>query len=247
MNCIVIRFYGDLNYFLHPNQRQLAFSHFFNEQPSVKDIIESLGVPHTEVDLLLIDGKSADFSQKLHGGERVAVYPVFKSLDISAVTQVRPETLSEFRFILDVHLGKLASYLRMLGFDTLYSNAASGDQLADCSSSDRRILLTFDRELLKRKKVVYGYCVRSRDPNLQLVEVLNRFELFDRLHPFVRCMLCNGILKPVPKEDVLSLLPENVRLYFDEFHQCQSCGHVYWKGSHYEHMMDFVRQLKKKI
>jgi hypothetical protein len=127
MNCITIRFYGDLNYFLHPDQKQLAFSHFFSGQPSVKELIESLGVPHTEVDLLLIDGESADFFQQLKGGERVAVYPIFKSLDISKVTHVQPEPLSEFCFILDVHLGKLASYLRMVGFDSLYSNDASGE------------------------------------------------------------------------------------------------------------------------
>lgn len=247
MNCITIRFYGDLNYFLPPDQKYLTCQHCFDEQPSVKDVIESLGVPHTEIDLLLIDGESSDFSRKLQGGERVAVYPIFKSLDVSAVTQVRPEPLSEFRFTLDVHLGKLASYLRMVGFDSLYSNDASDDQLANESSSESRILLTFDRELLKRKKVVYGYMVRSRDPAQQLVEVLHRFDLVDRLHPFERCMRCNGILMTVPKEEVLSCLPENVRESLDEFYLCQGCGQVYWKGTHYERMEDFIRQVKEAV
>jgi uncharacterized protein with PIN domain len=116
--------------------------------------------------------------------------------------------------------------------------------LANNSAAKLRILLTFDRELLKRKKVVYGYIVRSRDPALQLVEVLNRFDLVERLRPFERCMLCNGVLRPIPKEQVLSRLPENVRESLDEFQLCQGCGRVYWKGTHYERMNDFIKQVK---
>lgn len=244
MNCITIRFYGELNDFLHTNQRQTAFQHCFKEQPSIKDVIESLGVPHTEIDLLLIDGQSADFSQQLHGGELVTVYPVFKNIDISEITKVRPKPLTPFRFVLDVHLGKLASYLRMAGFDTLYSNHAAQDQLVDCAFTEKRILLTFNRELLKRKKVVYGYHVRSRSPVLQLTEVLKRFELLDHMNPFTRCMSCNSHLARVSKDDVLFSIPDMVRESLDEFWQCHGCGQVYWKGTHYMQMKDFIDELR---
>ena len=192
MNDVTIRFYGELNDFLQPGQKQMAFRHCFYGQPSVKDLIESLGVPHTEVDLLLIDGESASFGHHLQGGERVAAYPFFKHLDIPGLTRVWLDALTHYRFILDVHLGKLALYLRMMGFDTLYQNDASDDHLAAISAAEKRILLTFDRSLLKRKKVTYGYGVRSLMPSAQLLEVLRRFDLFDRISPFQRCLRCNA-------------------------------------------------------
>lgn len=247
MNCISIRFYGVLNDLLQPDQRYKAFSHAFNGQPSVKDLIESLGVPHPEVDLLLIDGQSADFSTQLHGGERLAVYPVFKNLDIAAVSLVRPAPLPAYRFTLDVHLGKLAAYLRMVGFDAHYSNAASKHQLVDDSVTDVRILLTFDRALLMRKEIRYGYIVRSRTPALQLAEVLDRFQLADRLRPFEKCMRCNGDLIAVAKEDVFARLPPNISETMNEFHICPSCGRIYWQGTHYRRMHAFIRQMMEKL
>jgi len=240
MNSVSIRFYGELNDFLTDDKKHVAFDHYFYGQRSVKDLIESLGVPHPEVDLILIDGESADFSRKLLGGERVSVYPLFNSLDVSDLTRVRPAPLSEFRFILDVHLGKLAAYLRMAGFDTLYTNDASDDKLAEISAAENRILLTFDRVLLKRSSVVYGYCVRSRDPAMQLVEVLKHFDLFGRIHPFERCMCCNTVLQTVPKEEVLNRLPDKVRDSLNEFQLCEGCGRIYWKGTHYRRMSDFL-------
>lgn len=247
MNCISIRFYGELNSLLHQDQKYMTFNHSFNGHPSVKDLIESLGVPHTEVDLLLINGKSSAFSQQLHGGERLAVYPVFKNLDISTVSLVQPDPLSEYRFTLDVHLGKLAAYLRMVGFDAHYSNDASKNQLVNESITEHRILLTFNRELLMRKELVYGYIVRSRDPALQLVEVVSRFQLADHLRPFERCMRCNGVLKTIPKEEVLSRLPRNIRKSMAEFHICPSCGRIYWQGTHYKRMNDFIQQMMGTI
>lgn len=247
MNCVTLRFYGDLNDFLPGDQKYKSFSHFFKGQPAVNDIVESLGVPHTEVDLLLINGKSSDFSQQLAGGESVAVYPIFESIDVSAVSQVRPIPLKEIRFTLDVHLGKLAAYLRMVGFDSHYSNSASQDQLVNDAATESRILLTFNQKLLMKKNVSYGYMVRSRDPNLQLVEVLTHFKLVDRLRPFEICMVCNGIVRPVPKEEVLSNLPKSVRESLAEFHKCPDCGRIYWKGTHYQHMNDFIQKIKGKI
>jgi uncharacterized protein len=247
VNTAVVRFYGNLNHFLLPEQQYMSFSHSFNGQPSVKDLIESLGVPHTEVDLLLVDGESTGFAHQVRGGERIAAYPRFFTLDIAGETHVRPAPLHDYRFIADVHLGKLASYLRLFGFDTLYRNDNGDEELADASVDENRILLTFDRQLLMRKKVTHGYLVRSRNPEVQLVEVLTRFNLADKCHPFQRCMACNGVLGQVPREEVLSSLPENIRETLDAFHQCPGCGRVYWRGTHYEHMKVFVRQVKDQI
>jgi uncharacterized protein len=245
MNFVTLRFYSELNDFLPKEQRQLNFDHYFNGNPTIKELIESLGVPHTEIDLILIDGVSADFTKQLTGGERISVYPPFKCFDISSLTLVKPEPLSEIQFVLDVHLGKLASYLRMAGFDSLHSNSVSDEELADCSTRERRILLTFDRGLLKRKNVLYGYIVRSRDPKEQLAEVLNHFGLLNRLRPFSRCMICNGVLEKVLKAEVYPLLPAKVREYPDEFTRCQGCRKIYWKGTHYERMNKFLHQLKE--
>lgn len=248
MNCVSIRFYGALNDLLDQDQKYTTFGHTFNGHPAVKDLIESLGVPHTEVDLLLINGQSTDFMQQLHGGERLAIYPVFKDLDIATVSLVRPAPLSEYHFTLDVHLGKLAAYLRMVGFDARYSNNATKSKLVNDSIADSRILLTCDRELLMQKEVLYGYLVRSRSPDLQLVEVLERFQLDDQLHPFRICMRCNGVLIPVAKADVVSRLPKNIReSTLNEFNRCPSCGRIYWQGTHYQRMEAFIRQVMEKI
>lgn len=229
-----------LNDFLPLNQRQVAFKHCFCGHPSIKDLIESLGVPHTEVDLILVDGESVGFAQQMQDGERVSVYPVFREIDIAALTYVRAEPLPEFRFVLDPHLGRLASYLRMVGFDTLYHNSFSDIELAAISAAERRVLLTRDRGLLKRNEVAYGYCVRSDDPVLQLSEVLRRFDLFDQIRAFQRCLKCNKMLSKVSKEVVLERLPAKVREHFDKFHLCQGCGRVYWPGTHYERMSELI-------
>jgi hypothetical protein len=234
------RFYAELNDFLPLERRQVTFCHSFSGRVAVKDMIESLGVPHTEVDLILAAGRSVDFSYLVQDGDRISVYPVFEAIDIAPLVQVRPEPLREPRFVLDTHLGRLGRYLRMLGFDTLYRNDYADDELARISSQEGRILLTRDRGLLKRAAVTHGYCVRATDPRRQVVEVLRRFDLFGAVTPFRRCMRCNGVLEPVDKAALVDQLPPRVRAAYEEFRRCRSCGQVYWKGSHYDRMRAFV-------
>lgn len=234
------RFYAELNDFLPPERRHVPFTHCFLARASVKDMIEALGVPHTEVDLILVNGDSVDFTYIVQDGDRISVYPVFESFDITPLVRVRPRPLREPRFVLDTHLGRLAAYLRMLGFDTLYRNDYEDDELARISSEEKRTLLTRDRGLLKRSIVTRGYWVRSTNPRLQLAEVLRRFDLFQLVAPFRRCIRCNGLLRPVPKEDILDRLKPGTRQCFDEFRMCQECGQIYWKGSHYERMQQFI-------
>lgn len=244
MKCCSVRFYAELNDFLPWERRQITFNHLFSGQPAIKDLIESLGVPHTEVDLILVNGESVEFSRRVQNGDRISVYPVFETINISSIVQVRPMPLRKARFVLDVHLGKLALFLRMAGFDALYSNEFSDDALVRISVDARRILLTRDRGLLKRSNVTHGYYVRTTGPSMQLVEVLHRFDLFKMIQPFQRCLRCNEILEPAAKEKVEGRLPLKIREHFDEFSLCRGCGRVYWKGSHYKHMKNFLRKIQ---
>jgi uncharacterized protein with PIN domain len=240
------RFYAELNDFLPSTQSQVPFRHTFEGRVSIKDMVESLGVPHTEVDLILVGGQPVDFDYLVRDGDRVSVYPVFESLDVSSLTRLRSDPLREPRFVLDTHLGKLAHYLRLLGFDTWYDNGYEDDELARISSQEGRVLLTRDRGLLKRSVVTHGYCVRGTNPRRQLVEVLRRFDLFEVVQPFRRCIRCNGLLEPVSKEAVLDRLPPKTRDYYDEFRRCQACDQVYWKGSHFQRMQQFVRRVLER-
>jgi uncharacterized protein with PIN domain len=241
------RFYAELNDFLPPKKRQRTFVHAFELSSSIKDMIESLGVPHTEVDLILVNGESVDFSYLVQDGDRISVYPVFEAIDINPVLRVRPEPLRETRFVLDVHLGRLAVYLRMLGFDTLYRNDFADEELARISSDEDRILLTRDRGLLKRSIVTHGYCLRTTQPRQQLIEILRRFDLRSSITPFRRCLHCNGLLQPVDKAAIRHRLRSQTRQYYDEFRRCRDCDRIYWKGSHYHRMRQFIAQIYKTI
>jgi uncharacterized protein len=169
--------------------------------------------------------------------------PVFESFDIAPLVRVRPAPLRVTRFVLDGHLGRLAGYLRLFGFDVLYRHDYADAELARTSHEEGRILLTRDRGLLKRREVSHGYCVRATDPRRQIVEVLRRFDLFRSVSPFSRCLRCNGVLQPVDREEVLERLPPKTRKYYDEFDLCPSCDRLYWKGSHYERLARLVQEV----
>ncbi len=234
------RFYAELNDFLPRGRRGVSFLHEFGGAPSVKDVIEALGVPHTEVDLILADGKSVDFSWAVRDGARVSVYPVFESIDITPLLRVRPAPLREVRFVLDGHLGRLARHLRMLGFDARWRSDARDEEIALVAAAEHRIVLTRDRGLLKRAIVTHGYCVRESDPRRQLTEVVRRLDLARSIAPFRRCLRCNALLESVRKEDVADELPPAVRQRHDAFRRCSSCGRVYWAGSHQRSMERLV-------
>jgi len=241
---ISIRFYEELNDFLPTDQCRTDFTHELKQARSVKDLVESIGVPHTEIDLIIVDGESVDFDHLVQNGEHISVYPVFRSLDISALKRCQPEPLREPQFVLDAHLGRLAAYLRMLGFDSLYRNDYNDPDLANISASEHRILLTCDRQLLMRKQVSYGYFVRARQPQQQLLEILTRFDLGHYQKPFTRCMHCNGTTQPVKKEEIEAKLQPRTKKYYNEFFQCQACKRIYWKGSHYLKMQAMLNRIK---
>lgn len=238
-----VRFYGDLAG-LAWNTDGLGHAQVAcRATRSVKDAVESCGVPHTEVDLVLVNGESVGFERLLAGGARVSVFPPFRRLDVERLSRVRPPPLAQPRFVLDVHLGRLTRRLRLLGFDCLYRNDYRDDELADLAG-DGRCLLTRDRGLLMRRSVTHGYLLRSDDPTRQAVEVVDRFDLGARLAPFSRCIRCNGNLAPVHKNVVQQRLEVGTRTHHDDFSQCGACRHLYWKGSHHASLSSFVEQVR---
>jgi uncharacterized protein with PIN domain len=243
MGAARFRFYAELNDFLLKNSKGKELVRPFDVSGSVKDLIESFGVPHTEVDLVLANGEPVDFSYAVRDGDFVSVYPVFESLDISSVSRVRASPLRTIRFLLDVHLGRLAAYLRMAGFDALYGNQASDAELARIIAQERRILLTRDRYLLMRSRVDRGYWVRSTEPTQQLLEVVNRFDLAGAMKPFTRCMKCNSVVEDATRDAVLARLPHGV-VHKHAFRVCPGCGRVYWEGSHHARMSKLLEWVK---
>jgi uncharacterized protein with PIN domain len=230
------RFYEELNDFLPEARRKRDFEIDIDRARSVKDAIESAGVPHTEIDLIVVDGKSVDFAHLLRGGERVSVYPMFESLDISPIVRLRPMALRDPRFVVDVNLGKLARHLRMAGFDTLWANDWDDDELMRIAAVQKRTLLTRDKAILRRREVDRGYFVRATASEAQLGEVVRALQLEGLLAPFTRCRECNAPLEDAAKEAVIDRLPEKVRAFYDRFKRCPGCDRVYWEGTHFARM-----------
>jgi uncharacterized protein with PIN domain len=243
---IEIRFYAELNDFLPAARRARAFSHGAAANTPLKDVIEGLGVPHPEIDLVLVNGQSVDLAYVPRDGDRVAVYPVFEAFDIASVTRIRPEPLRQMRFVLDVHLGRLVALLRMAGFDSSYSTHASDASLAATASRDGRILLTRDQALLKRRLVTHGYYVRSSHPPTQFTEVMRRFDAWRLLRPFTRCLRCNSVLGAASPEAIAELAPPRVRARHDEFSFCARCGRLYWKGTHHARMRRLLEGAQRR-
>ena len=241
----IFRFYEELNDFLPRPVRKVPFAYAFTGRPAIRDAVEAIGVPHTEVDLILVNGKSVDFRYHLKNGDKVSVYPIFESLDISGATHLRSAPLRTPKFVLDVHLGKLVRKLRMLGFDSLYRNDYTDADVVRVASAEKRIILTRDIGLLKIGKVERGYWVRAQTSKKQLVEVLDRFDLYSKIRPFRRCMRCNGVIRRVDKSEVEGELQLLTKRYYNEFYRCSSCGAIYWKGSHYEKMVSTIEELKR--
>ena len=230
------RFYEELNDFLAPMRRKQEFTVPCARQATTKHMIEALGVPHTEVELILVNGESAGFERILEDGDRVAVYPRFEAMDVTPLLKVREDPLRETRFVADAHLGGLAHMLRMLGFDTLYDNHFDDDDIVSICARDGRIVLTRDRELLKRRAVTHGCYVHALKSEEQLREVVERLDLARGARPFTLCLHCNVPLRPVDKASVLDRLPPKVREYYERFSVCDACGRVYWEGSHWRNM-----------
>jgi uncharacterized protein with PIN domain/sulfur carrier protein ThiS len=240
-----VRFYGELNDLVALGRRDHRTRVAVHPGTTVKDLAESLGVPHTEIDVIALNGSTVGFDERLGEGDRLDVYPASASLDVQPVIHLRPDPSIPLRFVLDVHLGRLARYLRLLGFDAVWPAEPTDQELVRVSGREDRILLTRDRGILKRAAVAHGYLVRETVPRRQIDEVLSRFGVTGPFITFGRCLVCNGRLEDVDKSDVLHLLPPRTRRDYDEFRHCSACGRVYWKGSHYDRLQAQVDDIRR--
>ena len=235
----ILRFYAELNDLL-PARRRREKEHLFlfSGRNTVKDAIESFDVPHTQVDLILVNGELVTFDYLLQPGDRVAVYPVFESLELCGVTPLRPEPLRHTAFILDVHLGKLARLMRTAGLDTLYCNDYDDEEIIRIALDERRIILTRDKGILKHRVVTHGHWLYATEPRKQFIEVVRRFDLHEHLAPFSRCTWCNAALVHVEKQEIEHLLEKRTHENFTVFMQCPVCHRIYWQGCHYLRMKE---------
>lgn len=240
MKQAVFEFAEELRFFLSPPNRHGTVRLSFRGPQSVKHLIESLGVPHTEIGAVWLDGQRVRLSYQVRDGDRLDVSPVPPA---GSGTEPQPDSATEPRFVIDGHLGRLAAHLRMLGLDCLYRSDYADEELTRISVEEGRILLTRDRHLLMQKVITQGYCLRSLKPAQQLEEVVHRFGLIRWVRPFQRCLRCNTLLQPVSKAAVLHRLEPLTKKYFDEFRICPVCNQVYWKGSHYDKMLKIIERL----
>lgn len=234
MGQIRLLIHGKLNYFLPKKWNHQPIDYPFNGKVALKHILESLGIPHPEVGVVILGEQQIDLGYHVQNMDAIDVYPYHPG----AV----PYQSAEIRFILDNNLGRLSDYLRLLGFDTLYNPDWDDKTIAEQAVLQQRILLTRDRGLLKRKIIRRGYCVRADMPRDQVGEVIEHFGLEKLVAPFRRCVRCNGLLQPVEKSQIIDQLQPLTRLYYNDFMRCADCGQIYWKGSHYEHMQTFVNR-----
>ena len=235
-----LRFYAELNDYLPLALRQRDIRVFFDPGCPVRHLIETQGIPHTEIEIVLSNGVSVDLEAAVADGDQISVYPVFESLDVSPLLRLRPYPLRQPRFFADAQLGRLARYLRLLGFDTQYVNGIDDAVLVAWASAEQRIILTRDRQLLMRREVTHGCHIREEQPLRQLRYVIRRCDLVAAARPFTLCMECNGRLVEVAKSDILDRLEPATRESFDKFWRCETCRRIYWRGSHYVRLCALV-------
>jgi uncharacterized protein with PIN domain len=229
-----LRFYAELIDFLPAQRRQRDWTLTFEPPAPARHLIETCGVPHTEVELILHEGASIGLETPVGDGDRLAVYPMFESCDVRPLLRLRPRPLRRLRFLADAHLGALARRLRMLGFDTVWHNDLGDGPLAALAVVEHRILLTRDRQLLMRQELTHGCYLRSGSSRRQLDELVRRLDLCAEIAPFTRCMACNETLMAVDPTAVQTEVPPAVYRRHQEYWRCQGCARLYWKGTHWE-------------
>ena len=243
MPTATFRFYEELNDFLPRHRRKVDFQATFTDKRSIKDMIESLGVPHTEVDLILVNGQSVDFGYILEDGDRVSVYPVFESLDIEGATRLRDRPLRKTRFVADTNIGDIVRLIRLLGFDVVFHAGLSNRQIIDVSNQEHRIILTKSKSLLKFKEVTHGVFIRPGTRAEQVKGIMDRLDIKDQAKPFSRCLVCNGLLKRVAKEEIMDRIPPKAKARCDGYSVCRSCDQPYWNGTHVVRMKKMVDEI----
>lgn len=244
-NIAYLKFHDELVTMISKKWKNGEVLYQLTRQASIKDIIESLGPPHTEIYTILVNDKDVDFSYQVHDNTKIEIYPAKYPIDITQETVLRPVPLHELRFLADVNVGKLAKLLRMLGFDTKYDHTMNDALLANEAEKDSRIVLSKDKNCLKRSKIIYGKWIREDDPKKQLKNIIESFNLLKYIKPFSRCIVCNSTLKTIEKEKIIAFLQPLTKKYYDKFSICPQCNHIYWAGTHYEKMQNYLQELIK--
>jgi hypothetical protein len=242
---IRLNFFGDLDFFLGSKFRSQPVERRLSERTSIKDVIESCGVPHPEVDAILVNGQAVGFDHTLVSDTDVKVFPV-ANYDTFR-TEKHLQQTEIIRFVADGHLGKLARNLRLLGFDVAYGARAGDRELLDIMVRENRALLTRDRRLLKHSIVQHGYCPRSQTADEQTAEVLRRFNLVGLIAPFTRCLRCNAALQDASKAEVIEDLEPLTKIYYDHFRRCPGCSQVYWAGSHFQKLEKRIERIQSRL
>jgi uncharacterized protein len=240
-----LRFHGDLGFFLGSNARGRIIERGIAEKTSVKDVIESCGVPHPEVDVILVDGQAVGFDHTLASDADVEIVPV-GNCD-PHLKEKRLQVSYTSRFVADGHLGRLTRTLRLLGFDVAYDQQVDDRHLLEVMAHENRALLTRDRRLLMHAIVRHGYCPRSQNADEQTIEVIRRFDLLRLIAPFTRCLRCNALLQPVSKTDVIEKLEPLTKIYYEQFRRCTGCGQIYWTGSHFEKLQKRIETIQSRL
>jgi uncharacterized protein len=240
-----LRFHGDLNVFLGSKAGNAVIERPLSEKTSIKDVIESCGIPHTEVDLIQVDDQTVGFDHTLSSDAKVEVFPVENR--ITYHTDKRLQNIGIIRFVADGHLGRLTRNLRLLGFDVAYANNADDRQLLDVMVRENRALLTRDRRLLMHGIVQHGYYPRSQNADEQTIQVVRRFDLSKLIVPFTRCLLCNALLEETTKTEVIDKLEPLTKIYYDQFRSCPDCKQIYWSGSHFPKLQKRIDEIRSRI
>lgn len=242
---IQVRCFAELNDYLPNHQRYNTFSLSVSQPCSVQHLVDLINIPSVNIDLVLVNGQSVTLEYVLQENDLVSIYPIFETFDISNITKVRKTPLRSPKFVLDVHLGKLAHLLRMLGFDAAYKNNFTDNMLIDISTKEKRILLSKDKTLINTNTLSHAYLIKNKEPRLQLLEILDKLDLYTLINPFTRCIECNSLLQKVDKKIIFARIPEAVRNWCNEYYICLSCNRIYWKGSHYKHMNSYIEEIFK--
>ena len=230
------RFYEELNDFLPKSRRKTDFQVAVKGKQSIKDLIEALGVPHTEIDLILVNGESVDFTYLVRDEDRISVYPVFETLNVRNVTHLRDIPLRRTRFIADVNLGNIVKYMRILGFDVYSDPLLTPRRIIGRSQKENRIVLTKSKKLLKFKDIRHGIFIRPGTTEEQVSGIINFLDIKDKVMPFSRCLCCNSLLKNVSKVSIMDRIPPKTRTFCDTYSYCESCDKIYWRGTHFTKM-----------
>ena len=238
-----LRFYNELNDLLPEHRRDIEFEAKFKDKRSVKDMIESLGVPHTEVDIIILNGESVEFNHILQDGDQIRVYPAFAKPDTKGIIHLCPTPLSSTRFIVDTNLGHIARQLRLLGFDTYFEPSLVNRNIIEISNKENRAIITKSRKLLKFRDARFGLLLRPGGTEDQLKNILFRLEIKDCIKPFSRCIRCNGLLIRVPKEDIADRIPPKTKSFCNEYSRCEYCDKIYWEGTHVFKMRELIDRL----